>query len=64
MGSLKRSTPPANFGPRGADIQLLEDGKFGKILGVPFWKKEGEEDPFWHGQYRRKKLRLLEEQTR
>jgi hypothetical protein len=58
MGSLKRSTPPANFGPSGAVIQLLEDGKFGKILGVPFWKKGGEKDPVWHGLYRKIKIRM------
>jgi hypothetical protein len=35
MGSLKRKDSPLNFGPHGVTIQLLEDDKYGKILGVP-----------------------------
>jgi hypothetical protein len=54
---LKRSTPPANFGPSGAVIQLLEDGKFGKILGNPFWIKWGEQDPFWQGLLHDRKIK-------
>jgi hypothetical protein len=50
--------PPDNFGPPGFNIELLADGKFGKLLGVPFWKNEGEEDPFWRGLYRKIKTRM------
>jgi hypothetical protein len=46
MGSLKNKSPPPGFGPNGSTIEMLEDGKFGKILGVPFWKS-GDEDTYW-----------------
>jgi hypothetical protein len=58
MGSLKRKNPPDNFGPPGFNIELLAEGKFGELLGVPIWKNAGEEDPFWRGLYRKIKTRM------
>jgi hypothetical protein len=58
MGSLKRKNPPDNCGPPGFSIELLAEGKFGKLPGVPFWKNAGEEDPFWRGLYRKIKTRM------
>jgi hypothetical protein len=49
MGSLKRKDPLRNFGPHGVTIQLLEDDKYGKIVGVPFWKSGSEEPPSGEG---------------
>jgi hypothetical protein len=46
MGSRKRKKPPDNFGPPGFNIELLAEGKFGKLLGVPFWKNAGKKTPF------------------
>jgi hypothetical protein len=45
MGSLKKTPPPANFGPGGSTIKIFESDKYGILLGVPFWKS-GSEDPF------------------
>jgi hypothetical protein len=58
MGFLKKKNPPDNFRPPGFKIELLADGKFGKLLGVPFWENAGEEDPFWRGLYRKIKPRM------
>jgi hypothetical protein len=52
MGSLKKTPPPANFGPGGSNIQILEPDKYGMLLGVPFWKS-GSEDPFWRSLHRK-----------
>jgi hypothetical protein len=64
LGSLKKKNPPDNFGPPGFNIELLADGKFGKLLGAPFWKNAGEEDPFWRGLYRKIKTRMASWSTK
>jgi hypothetical protein len=63
MGSLKNKSPPPGFGPNGSTIEMLEDGKFGKILGIPFWKS-GDEDTYWRGLYRKIKTRMASWSTK
>jgi hypothetical protein len=57
-GPLEGRIPQITLPPPGFDIELLAEGQFGKILGVPFWKNAGEEDPFWRGLYRKIKTRM------
>lgn len=36
---------------------MLEADKFGKILGIPFWRS-GSEEPFWRALYQKIKIRM------